>query len=250
VFEEGGVMAIVTPEPTSPAGAPAKTRKSGVVVPHKPRWYQRLIAWLIFLIERLVISTLRVKWDDRSGLAAKTLPGPVIFCLWHNRLALCMCVWRDYVRRHSPKNGLAALISASKDGALLACTLEQFDVQPVRGSSSRRGPQALLELTSWLDRGYHLAITPDGPRGPRYIVQPGVAALSMVTGAPVIPVSYRARRRFTLRSWDQFQIPVPFSRCDVILEKPIYFPRTASDAERESLRKQLEEALRAITRDD
>jgi hypothetical protein len=72
----------------------------------------------------------------------------------------------------------------------------------------------------------------------------------MVTGAPVIPVSYRASRKFTLRSWDQFQIPVPFSRCEVILGKPIYFPRTASDSEREALRKQLEEALRAITHDD
>jgi len=243
-------MAVVTPEPTNPAVAPARTRKSGVVVPHTPKWHQHLVAWLIFLIERLVISSLRVKWDDRAGVAAGTLPGPVIYCLWHNRLAISMCVWRNYVRRHFPNNGLAALISASKDGALLACTLERFGVQPVRGSSSRRGPQALLELTSWLERGYNLAITPDGPRGPRYAVQPGVAALGMVTGAPVIPVSYRASRKFTLRSWDQFQIPVPFSRCEVILGKPIYFPRTASDAERESLRKQLEEALRAITHDD
>jgi lysophospholipid acyltransferase (LPLAT)-like uncharacterized protein len=204
---------------------------------------------LIFLVERLVIATLRVKWDDRAGVAAGTLRSPVIFCLWHNRLALCMAVWRDYVCRHSPNSGLAALISASKDGALLACSLERFGVQPVRGSSSRRGPQALLELTSWLERGHHLAITPDGPRGPRYVVQPGVAALGQVTGAPVIPVSYRANRKFTLRSWDQFQIPLPFSRCEIILGKPIYFPRTASDEERESLRKQLEDALRAITHD-
>jgi hypothetical protein len=122
-------------------------------------------------------------------------------------------------------------------------------VQPVRGSSSRRGPQALLELTSWLERGYNLAITPDGPRGPRYVVQPGVVALGQITGAPVIPISYRASRKFTLRSWDQFQIPLPFSRCEIILGKPICFPRDASDAEREVLRKQLEEALLVITRD-
>jgi hypothetical protein len=243
-------MAVVMPEPTSPSSVPVKTRKSGVVVPQQPKWHQRLVAWLIFFIERSLTSTLRVKWDDRAGLANGALPGPVIFCLWHNRLALCMCVWREYVRRRSPNCGLAALISASKDGALLAWTLERFGVQPVRGSSSRRGPQALLELTSWLERGYNLAITPDGPRGPRYIVQSGVAALAQVTGAPVIPVSYRASHRFTLRSWDQFQIPLPLSRCEIILGKPIYIPRTATDDERESLRKQLEEALRTITRDD
>lgn len=229
--------------------AGGSSKRSGVVVAHTPRWHQRLAAVALFFAERLLISTLRVKWDDRAGLAAGTLPGPVIFCLWHNRLALSMCVWRNYVRRHSPNNGLAALISASRDGALLAAVLERFGVQPVRGSSSRRGPQALLELTSWLERGYNLAITPDGPRGPRYDVQPGVAALGQVTGAPVIPVSYRASRKFTFRSWDRFQVPLPFSRCEIILGKPVYFPRAASDAERDVLRKQLEEALRAITPD-
>lgn len=229
--------------------AGGSSRRSGIVVAHKPRWHQRLVAAVIFLVERLLVSTLRLKWDDHAGLAAGTVPGPVIFCLWHNRLALSMCVWRNYVRRHFPDNKLAALISASRDGALLAAALEQFGVQPVRGSSSRRGPQALLELTSWWERGYHLAITPDGPRGPQYIVQPGVAALGQVTGAPVIPVSYRASRKFAFRSWDRFQIPLPFSRCEIILGKPVCFPRAASDAERESLRKQLEDELRAITRD-
>jgi len=243
-------MAVVTPESSSSAGAPVKQRKSGVVVPHSPAWHQRLAAWLIFLVERLLVSTLRLKWDDRAGVAAGTLSGPMIYCLWHNRLALCMGVWCNYVRQHRPKNGLAALISASKDGALLACILERFGVQPVRGSSSRRGPQALLELTSWLERGYNLAITPDGPRGPRYVVQPGVIALGQVTGAPVIPVSYHASRKIKLRSWDQFQIPLPFSRCEITVGRPIHFPRNASDEEREALRKQLEDELRAITRDD
>lgn len=222
---------------------------AGVVVAHTPKWHQRLAACALFLAERSLVSTLRVKWDDRAGLADGALPGPVIFCLWHNRLALCMCAWRNYVRRHVPDKNLAALISASRDGALLAAVLEQYGVQPVRGSSSRRGPQALLELTSWMERGYNLAITPDGPRGPRCVVQPGVAALGQLTGAPVIPLSYRISRKFTLRSWDQFQIPLPFSRGEIIFGKPIYFPRTASDAEREVLRKQLEEALRAITPD-
>jgi len=229
--------------------AGGSSRRSGIVVAHKPKWHQRLAAAVLFLAERLLISTLRLKWDDRAGIAAGTVAGPVIFCLWHNRLALCMCMWRDYVRRHVRDKNLAALISASRDGALLAAVLEQYAVQPVRGSSSRRGPQALLELTTWLERGHNLAITPDGPRGPRYIVQPGVAALGQLTGAPVIPLSYRATRKFTFRSWDQFQIPLPFSRCEIILGKPIYFPRASSDVEREMLRKQLEDELRVITRD-
>ena len=243
-------MAVVTPEPASAVKPPTKPRKGGVVVPNQPRWYQRIIAFLIFCIERTVTSTLRIKWDDRAGFQSGALSGPVIFCLWHNRLSLCMCIWRNFVRPHMPKHGLAALISASKDGALLAAALEQFDVQPVRGSSSRRGPQALLELTSWLEQGLNLAITPDGPRGPCYVVQPGVAALGQVTGAPVIPVSYRAQWKITLRSWDKFQIPLPFSRCEVVFGKPVFIPREATDAEREELRKKLEADMRAITRDE
>ena len=71
---------------------------------------------------------------------------------------------------------MAALVSASGDGGLLARVLELFRVQPVRGSSSRRGPQALRELTTWARRGFDLAITPDGPRGPCYVVDEGVIA--------------------------------------------------------------------------
>ena len=80
------------------------------------------------------------------------------------------------------------MVSASRDGGILAGILEQFGVKPVRGSSSRRGPQALLEMTTWAERGYDLAITPDGPRGPRYKVQEGVISAAQLTGLPIVPV--------------------------------------------------------------
>ena len=101
-------------------------------------------------------------------------------------------------------------------------------MQPVRGSSSRRGPQALLELTSWAERGYDLAITPDGPRGPCYVVQEGVMALAQVTGLPIVPFSYHLRWKIRVKSWDRFQIPLPFSPCDMIIGKPVRVPRETS----------------------
>ena len=223
--------------------------RSGIVVPNQPRWHQHLAAFGIFLLEFLITCTLRIRWDDRAGLATGKVQGPVIYCLWHNRLALCMLIWRRYVRRHHPGHGLAALISASKDGALLAATLEQFGVQPVRGSSSRRGAQALVELTSSLERGVNVAITPDGPRGPCYRVQPGVIALAQLTGAVVLPVTYHASRKWTLRSWDRFQIPLPFARCEITFGPPLLCPRDATEEQRETFRTQLEAALRDITRD-
>lgn len=229
------------------AATPRKS--SGVVVPHEPRWFQRLGATILFMLERLLTLTLRVSWEDRAGIASDELKGPVIFCLWHNRLALAMYIFRAYGRRHLTNAGLAALVSASKDGAFLAGILQRFGVQPVRGSSSRRGSQAMLELTSWSQRGLHLAITPDGPRGPRYEMQPGVMSLAQLTGAPVIPISWHASRKITLKSWDRFQIPLPFARCVVTLGEPIHVQRELSEEGRARLREDLGRRLREITRD-
>lgn len=150
-------------------------------------------------------------------------------------------------RRHPRK--LAALISASKDGALLAAVLSRFGVQNVRGSSSRRGPQALLELTSQAQLGYDLAVTPDGPRGPRYVAQMGVIALAQLTGLPIIPVTCNTTWKVCVKSWDRFQIPLPFSLCELILNRPIFVPREADEHQREELRTHLETSLRSGSRD-
>src|SRR6267378_1033457 len=147
------------------------TAMGRTVVPHKPKRSQRAIAWAVFLVERLVTASLRCRWRDCSGLTT-VQEGPVIFCLWHNRLAISMVVHRRHRRK------LTALVSASKDGALLAAVLGRFGVDQIRGSSSRRGPQALLELTNRAHLGHNLAVTPDGPKGPRYVVQDGVIALA------------------------------------------------------------------------
>jgi lysophospholipid acyltransferase (LPLAT)-like uncharacterized protein len=212
--------------------------RTGIVVPHRPRPSQRVIAWAVFLVERLVTASLRCRWRDHSGLKDTPSEQPVIFCLWHNRLAISMVVHRRHPRP------LAALVSASKDGALLAAVLGRFGVEQIRGSSSRRGPQALLELTSHARSGYDLAVTPDGPKGPRYVVQDGVIALAQLTGLPIIPVTCNTRLKLCLKSWDGFQIPLPFSRCEVILNEPILVPREADELKREESRKELETILR------
>ena len=227
----------------------ASGRRSGVVVPHRPTFAQRLGAWAVFVMVRGISLTLRKRWDDRSGWFVPAPSGQAIYVIWHNRLALCLESYLCYIQRRTPMKGLAAIVSASKDGGFLTGILELYGVQPVRGSSSRRGPQALLELTGWAERGYDLAITPDGPRGPRYVVQPGVMSLAQITGLPIIPVSYSLSWRIQVRSWDRFLVPLPFARWEVVFGEPLRVPREASDAEREKLRQQLESALLEITRD-
>jgi len=218
-------------------------------VPHAPTWKQRLVAWLVVALVRLVAVTLRYRLDDRSGYYEDRNAGPAIYAIWHNRLALALIAYYRYGKPRIRTAGIAALVSASRDGGLLAAILECFKVQPVRGSTSRRGPQALLELTSWAGRGYDLAITPDGPRGPCYVVQEGVMALAQLTGLPILPFSYHLQWKIRPKSWDRFQIPLPFSRCEMIVVEPIRVPREASNAEREVIRQHLEQVLKDISRD-
>ncbi len=229
---------------------PPAAAKPGVVIPHRARWPQRLAAAAIYLGLRALAGTIRFRLEDRSGLFRDGAPpGQIIFVLWHNRLALSAHLYRRYVSKFAPGRRLAGLVSASRDGGLLACILEHFDIEPVRGSSSRRGPQALNEMTTRAERGCDLAITPDGPRGPRYEVQDGVIAAGQLTGLPIVPVSYYLNWKIRLKSWDQFQLPLPFARCDVAVGKIFRVPREAGEAEREQLRRELEKELRALTPD-
>jgi lysophospholipid acyltransferase (LPLAT)-like uncharacterized protein len=215
-------------------------KKSGRVIPHASKWYQRLAAWVLWAVFNLVSATLRYRVRDPYDFMTRKDIRQVIFCMWHNRLALSMKMYYAFGLRNHQVPGLAVLVSASRDGAFLSAILERFGVQPVRGSSSRRGAQALLELATWAERGYDLAITPDGPRGPVYVVQDGTMTLAQITGLPVVPASYRLEWKIQLKSWDRFQIPLPFSRCELYLGKMLTVPREISDAEREKLRKVLE----------
>lgn len=238
------------PESNSPsAAAPARKPQSGVVIPHEAKWHQRLAARLVWLIVRGVGLTIRFRLDDRSSHFSGVPKEKIIFAIWHNRLGLALMLFEKYVRRYQPERKIAGLVSASKDGGLLARVLELFRFEPVRGSSSRRGAQALRELVTWSERGYDLAITPDGPRGPCYAVRDGVIATAQLTGLTIVPVSYRLNWKIQLKSWDRFQIPLPFARCDVVTGRVLRIPREADEAERERLRQQLEAELRAITQD-
>lgn len=234
----------------APASRPQPPpRRSGVVMPHRSTLGQRLAADLIS--RTIVCVGASMRWqlhapDDALDVARR---GRCLFVTWHNRLALSLLIYRRYLQPLQPKRRMAAMVSASRDGALLAQILEWFDAQPVRGSTSRRGPQALRELVGWAARGLDLAITPDGPRGPPYQVQNGVVALAQLTGLPLLPIGYRLHRKIQARSWDRFQLPIPFGRVEVVFGKPLRVPRQADAAERESLRRQLEDELLRVSQD-
>ena len=148
--------------PAPPASTPAPPPADGVVVPTPPTLSQRVVARIIWFLIHTVSLTLRYRRTDTSDATN----GPAIYAIWHNRLVLCLEGYFPHAKKRGQTKSLVAMISASKDGGFLSGIFECFGVQPVRGSTSRRGRQALLELTRWARRGHDIGITPDGPRGP------------------------------------------------------------------------------------
>ena len=217
------------------------------MVPRQLTWRRKAASVVVLAFMRTMMKSWHMHWQDAER--CPVLPGPVIFCIWHNRLALAMGAYDDFVREKWPSAGMGAMISASRDGAFLASLVEPFGVVPIRGSTSRRGPQALLEATTWMEKNYNIAITPDGPRGPAYKVQEGIIHLAQVTGRPIIPISNYSRRKITMRSWDKFQIPLPFARCIMRYGPPLRVPRDATDEDRDQLRLELEKMMMTITKD-
>jgi lysophospholipid acyltransferase (LPLAT)-like uncharacterized protein len=229
------------------AATETEPKSGGVIVPRTLSWQRRLATWVVLQAMRLSMKSWRCSWKDPD--LCPVLAGPVIFSTWHNRLALAMATYDDFVRAKWPSAGLCAMISASRDGGFLAGLVEPFGVVPIRGSTSRRGPQALLEATRWIEKNYSIAITPDGPRGPSYKVQPGIIDLAQLTGRPIIPMSNHTSWRITMRSWDKFQIPLPFARCELRYGRPFWVPRDASPPERAQLCADLEKVMMEITQD-
>jgi len=188
---------------------------------------------------RLLWLTLRVSIDDHGKLLYRSLEEPAIYAFWHNRMLLLA----PFHESKLSNRRCICLISASSDGEMIARVVERFGIKSARGSSSRRGKEALWELAVHLENGTDVAITPDGPRGPRYEAHQGIIGLAQRTGIPVYPVSYIADWKVELGSWDGFMIPLPFSRCKILIGEPLTVARTRTDDEFEAERKRLEAAL-------
>ena len=201
---------------------------------------QRTLVWLGAFLIRILCATLRYKMIDEAGYLDEAVPRPVILLLWHNRILAMPVLYRRYCPR---RKGLLVLTSASRDGAYLSEFVQCFGLGSVRGSSSRRGAMALFDLIRTLQEGFDLCVTPDGPRGPRYSLGPGVILLSERCQVPLVPlvIEYSAYWRF--KSWDGFAVPKPFSKVTVTISPKIQIGVTSSEGEFEDERKRVEKAM-------
>jgi len=209
---------------------------------------QALLAALAANLARLIFSTIRLRVIDRSGFLTDPPSGPRILIFWHNRIpAISIGFLRHYPAKHPSRKGVSVLTSPSKDGDILAGVMANLGMGSVRGSSSRRGSTAIRELSALLEAGVDLAITPDGPRGPKYSLGPGAVFLAQKTGIPIMPLHARYHRAIRLKTWDSFAIPLPFSRVDIVMDPYLTVDPEATDLEAERLRLETllkEEAIR------
>src|SRR5438552_8391208 len=195
---------------------------------------------LAALAVRLLGATLRLTIFGLDSLVPAWREGrPLVSALWHGRLLMV-----PWVRaRLAPARGgraIRVLASRSRDGELIARFARRFGLETVRGSSSRGGAAALRGLAAALRAGDDVVVAPDGPRGPRQRVQPGLAALAALTGAPVVPLAFAARPARRLHTWDAFLIPAPFARCALVFGDAVCVRR---DEDRAAATDRLERAL-------
>lgn len=222
----------------SEAGYEAPERGRRMMVKLSDRLLLNLAPPLASSLMRLVRVSMRIERVDEPDWEREYPEKEgVIFVFWHNRLFLM-----PYARR---RRRVAVLISRHRDGELISRTMKSFGFDSVRGSTTRGGKSALRRMPEALREGYDIGITPDGPKGPRYRVQPGAVQLARLSGRPVIPIAFASSRPRRFGSWDRFQVPRPFTRGVFIWGPPLWVSR-GDDIEGKRL--DLEHSMTALTR--
>ncbi len=161
-----------------------------------------------------------------------------VMAFWHGRILPATIFFRG--------RGIVVITSENFDGEWIAGIIERFGYDTARGSTSRGGRRALLQLVRDMEAGRPAGFTVDGPRGPARVAQPGAVWLAKATGNPVLPFHLEADRHWTLGSWDRTQIPKPFAAVALVVGEPFVVPADADDNGIEAARRHLEERLQHL----
>jgi lysophospholipid acyltransferase (LPLAT)-like uncharacterized protein len=209
------------------------------------RW-KRLQASAIAALGYPLIAALggTLRWRV-SGLqhfdAVRAAGHQPVMAFWHGRILPATVYFR--------RRGIVVITSENFDGEWIARIIERFGYGTARGSSSSGGRRAILQLVRAMKAGRPAGFTLDGPRGPARVAQPGAVWLAMATGNPLLPFHLEASAAWTARSWDQTQIPKPFSTVGIAVGEPLYVEPRASEAALEAARLELERRLAALEAD-
>lgn len=173
---------------------------------------ERLLIFILICYVRIV------GWTSKSRYMGQELlpPPPFIYAFWHNRL-----IFMSYLHRG---RGIKSLVSTSRDGDVASKVAASMGYRMIRGTASdpRSGTRSFRSMIRNLRKGAVVALTPDGPRGPSRRVKPGTAFIARSSGCPVIPLSCSVKRKKVLKTWDRFQLPLPFNRVIAVSGSPVY----------------------------
>ncbi|MBR4356196.1 MAG: lysophospholipid acyltransferase family protein [Elusimicrobiaceae bacterium] len=209
------------------------TRKS----PQYNDWKHTLGSALAYYYTLFLGWTTRVYWFKTPETESLEQNGKgIIYAIWHNQQLFLLYPYRG--------RKIAPLISQSSDGEYIARCLPKFGMLAVRGSSSRGGARALIKLLQATRDGYCPMLTPDGPRGPIYKVQPGILFLAKKTGWPIIPVGTALSHKIKVHSWDKMRVPLPFGKTALCYGEII---RVKEDSDMTQIALELEKQLNAMT---
>ena len=191
-----------------------------------------------FVLIALVGRTIRWEVEGAENLEAASVQDSLpIYTFWHNRVFLATYFFR--------KRRIVVMTSRSFDGEYIARFIQRFGYGAARGSSTRGGIGAIVEMARLMRAGCPTAFTIDGPKGPRYVAKMGAVLLAKKTGCPVLPFAITPARYLTIKSWDGLQIPLPFTRALTAIAAPLYVP---SDADEEALQAKRDELQNVLDR--
>jgi lysophospholipid acyltransferase (LPLAT)-like uncharacterized protein len=194
--------------------------------PRPLTWRHRVLARIIAMIVRCICATVQLTFEGAAAdYTATPEHGGALFVTWHGRTLIPV----DYFRGRG-RWGYHMLVSLSRDGDLVSAYFEASGLNVIRGSTKRRGVTAAREALTLLENKAILAMTPDGPRGPAEIAQPGVVYFALKSGKPIIPAGIAAWPRWEMNSWDRYMVPKPFAKAHWVYGDPI-FVRPGDDLE-------------------
>jgi lysophospholipid acyltransferase (LPLAT)-like uncharacterized protein len=205
-------------------------------------WLIRALGLLVACFVRLWVGTVSYRYRPLGPSMDPHQPnfnGRYIYAFWHENILLPAYQYG--------RPDIHVLISEHADGQLIAEACRHLRFRLVRGSTDRRGSVKAVRQMIQLAGKSHLAVTPDGPRGPRRKVQAGLVFLAARTGLPIVPMGIAWRRAWRMKSWDRFALPVPWSRASLVTAEPIRVPESVDKAELEVYRKRVEQALEHAT---
>jgi lysophospholipid acyltransferase (LPLAT)-like uncharacterized protein len=202
----------------------------------KQRFKARLIGWAGYIVISLIGRTLRWRSEGDEHLDAIYKTGHrAIFAFWHGRIFPATYYFRN--------RGIVVMTSMNLDGEAIAQCIQRFGYGAARGSSSRGGLRALAQLIRDIRRGKDAGFTIDGPRGPRYIAKQGPVLLAFKTGAAIFCFHISLKHKIQLKSWDEFQIPIPFTTAVVLQAPPLWVPPDATEEQLRELHNTMQSVL-------